>query len=90
MSCDDAINQLYVDAFNFSFGSIFYILLNGWYLGSWGDYDSCIADATYGQYILVTMDGNYDQNTTFTRGTIGRFKNFSTNLGLCMPMQCTP
>lgn len=38
-------------------GSIWYILFNGWYLGAWGDYGSCLADATYGQYVLVTMDG---------------------------------
>lgn len=60
-TCDDAINALYLNATNFDFGSIFYILLNGWYLGAWGDYGSCLVDATYGQYILVTIDGDYDR-----------------------------
>ena len=60
MTCQQAIDQLLLDATKFDFGSIFYVLLNGWYLGAWGDYGSCVADATYGQYVLVTMEGNYD------------------------------
>jgi hypothetical protein len=90
MTCQDAIDNLYVNATNFDFGSIFYILLNGWYLGAWGDYGSCLADATYGQYVLVTIDGNYDTEhlALFTRGSIGKYKRFSTNVGLCMPYQC--
>jgi hypothetical protein len=89
-TCQAAIDELYLRGYNLEFGSIFYLLLNGWYLGAWGDYDSCIADATYGQYILVTIDGNYDTEhlALFTRGTIGKYKRFSTNLGLCMPYQC--
>lgn len=87
MTCNQAIDQLYLDAYNFSFGSIFYLLLNGWYLGAWGDYGSCVADATYGQYVLVTINGDYDTSelALFTRGTIGKSKKFSTNVGLCMP-----
>jgi hypothetical protein len=60
MSCNDAIDQLLADAANFNMGSIFYVLLNGWYLGSWGDYTSCVSDATFGQYVLVTIEGQYD------------------------------
>ena len=76
-----------MDAFNFEFGAIYYLLVNGWYLGAWGDFDSCInGDTTYGQYILVTINGIYNQSAIYTRGSIGRFSNFSTNIGLCMPV----
>ena len=71
-------------------GSIFYTLLNGYYLGAWGDYGSCVSDATYGQYIMVTINGNYDTKTKplFTRGAFGKYSNFSSRVGLCMPSQC--
>ena len=40
--------------------------------------------------MLVTIDGDYDTESLalFTRGTIGKYRNFSTNVGLCMPYQC--
>ena len=66
MSCDEAKKFLTT---NLNIGSIFYILLNGWYLGQWGDYSSCLADATYGQYVLVTMNGKYQGGADFTRGS---------------------
>ena len=90
MNCSEAIDQLLLNAANIDLGSIFYVLLNGWYLGAWGDYGSCVADATYGQYVLVTMEGNYDQKNqaTFTRGGLGKYKEFATHVGMCVPMQC--
>jgi len=70
-------------------GSIFYALVNGYYLGAWGDYGSCVADATYGQYVMVTIDGDYSpKNPLFTRGAFGKYSNFSSRIGLCMPLQC--
>ena len=72
-----------------SMGSIFYALVNGYYLGAWGDYGSCVADATYGQYVMVTIDGDYSpKNPLFTRGAFGKYSNFSSRIGLCMPLQC--
>ena len=83
MNCSTAINQLISDATNF--GSVFYLLLNGLYLGQWGDYESCLADANQGQYMLVTMGGNYAGSADFTRGGAGKYDNFSTFLGMCIP-----
>jgi len=61
LTCPQAIDQLYVDLFNGKFGAIYYLLVNGWYLGAWGDFDSCVnGDTTYGQYILVTINGIYN------------------------------
>jgi hypothetical protein len=48
LTCDEAIDRLYgniVDPANMM-GSLAYLLMNGWYLGNWGDYGSCVADAT--------------------------------------------
>jgi len=70
-------------------GSIFYTLLNGYYLGAWGDYGSCVSDATYGQYIMVIINGTYSsKKPLFTRGAFGKYSNFSSRVGLCMPSQC--
>ena len=44
VNCSTAINQLLTDATNM--GTLFYALLNGLYLGQWGDYESCLVDAT--------------------------------------------
>ena len=88
MTCDQAIDQLYLNLnTSDAFGTVFYVLLNGWYLGNWGDYGSCLADATYGQFIMATVHGDYDQKNKplFTRGTYGKYSNFTTRLGLCMP-----
>ena len=61
LTCDEAVNQLYADALGLSFGAIYYVLVNGWYLGAWGDYDSCTnGDTTFGQFIRVTINGEYD------------------------------
>lgn len=91
MSCREAIDQLLLDATSLDFGSIFYVLLNGWYLGAWGDYGSCVADAKYGQYVLVTMEGDYDMQNqaVFTRGALGKYKRFATHVGMCVPYQCS-
>jgi len=69
---------------------MFYALLNGWYLGQWADYSSCISDATDSQYILATVKGDYSGPFQFTRGGIGKFSDgFKTRMGLCFPKQCT-
>jgi len=62
MPCNEAIEkQLQFNAKKYDvLGSLFYILLNGWYLGNWGDYGSCLVDATEGQYIMATVSGDYD------------------------------
>lgn len=88
LNCDQAIDELLLKLP--SFGSLFYALLNGWYLGQWADYSSCLADATDSQYVLATVNGNYSGNYQFTRGGIGRFTDgLSTRMGLCFPKQCT-
>ena len=67
---------------------LFSVLVNGYYLGAWGDYGSCVSDAT-GQYIMVTINGQYNStNPLFTRGAFGKYSNFSSRIGLCMPIQC--
>lgn len=90
MTCQQSIDELLLKMVNFDFGAIFYVLLNGWYLGAWGDYAACISDATYGQYVLVTMTGDYDpSNPIFTRGAFGKYNKFQTNVGMCVPTQCS-
>ena len=39
LSCDYVVNQLIMHITQFK--SIFYFLVNGWYLGQLGDYASC-------------------------------------------------
>ena len=39
LSCDYVVNQLILHITQFK--SIFYFLVNGWYLGQLGDYASC-------------------------------------------------
>jgi len=71
-------------------GSLFYALVNGWYLGQWADYSSCLAAASDSQYILATVKGKYNGSITFTRGGIGKYsEGFSTRMGLCFPKQCS-
>lgn len=71
-------------------GSIFYPLVNGWYLGEWADYSSCLADAKDAQYVMATVTGKYKGSVDFTRGGIGKYtKGFSTRMGLCFPKQCS-
>ena len=43
LNCNQAIDELILRLP--SFGSLFYILVNGWYLGQWADYSSCLVDA---------------------------------------------
>ena len=84
LNCDQAMDELLLQLP--SFGSIFYALLNGWYLGQWADYSSCIADATDAQYILATVKGNYNGPYHFTRGGEGKYTDgLNTNMGLCFP-----
>ena len=62
---------------------------SGWYFGQWSDMDFCLKDATYSQYVLTTIYGRFTGNFTFTRATLGKYmKGFSTQIGLCLPMQC--
>ncbi len=68
--------------------SLFYALVNGWYLGQWADYSSCLTDAANSQYVLATVSGNLDPNTKiqFTRGGQGKYSGgFTTSMGLCFP-----
>jgi len=87
-NCDQAIDALLLQLP--SFGSLFYALLNGWYLGQWADYSSCLSDATDSQYVLATVSGNYTGPFQFVRGGEGKYTNgFTTRMGLCFPKQCT-
>ena len=88
INCDQAMDELLLKLP--AFGSMFYALLNGWYLGQWSDYSSCLADADDSQYILATVTGNYTGPMEFTRGGIGKFTDgFTTRMGLCFPKQCS-
>lgn len=88
LNCDQAIDEYLLRLPDF--GSIFYALVNGWYIGQWADYSSCLADATDSQYVLATVRGNYTGDITFTRGGIGKLvPGFGTRMGLCFPKQCT-
>jgi len=58
LNCDQAIDQLLLKLPDVS--SLFYALVNGWYLGQWADYSSCLTDAANSQYILATVKGNLD------------------------------
>jgi hypothetical protein len=40
-------------------GSVYYLLVNGAYLGELGDYSSCRISTTNGQYMLATLKGDY-------------------------------
>jgi hypothetical protein len=46
VSCDEAIDNLILGVPDL--GSVFYTILNAWYLGQWGDYESCNGDTTGG------------------------------------------
>jgi len=87
ISCDEAIDNLLLDLPNM--GSIFYAIINGKYLGVWGDYTSCKLDATNGTYVLVTVDGKYIGPGPFTRGGAGYKTPLSSRVGMCVPQQCT-
>lgn len=51
--------------------------------------DTCQRDATFSQYVLTTIYGRYAGNLKFTRATLGKYmKGFSTQVGICLPMQC--
>jgi len=71
-------------------GSLFYALVNGWYLGQWADYSSCLVAAADSQYVLATVRGTYTGQIEFTRGGIGKYTDgFTTRMGLCFPKRCT-
>ena len=86
LSCDFVVNQLITHITQPK--SIFYFLVNGWYLGQLGDYASCRTFTNNGQYILATISGEYTGEHAFTRGSFGKYIDFSTQMGLCIPKQC--
>ena len=84
LTCDHAIDALILRLP--SAGSLLYALFNGWYLGQWADYTSCLTDATNSQYILATVSGDYKGALEFTRGGLGKFSpELTTRMGLCFP-----
>ena len=87
LSCDFVVNQLLLHITQFK--SIFYFLVNGWYLGQLGDYASCRTFTNNGQYVLATIKGDYTADYSFTRGSYGKYIPFSTQMGLCIPKQCS-
>jgi len=88
LNCDQAMDELLLRLPDL--GSIFYGLLNGWYLGQWADYASCLQAAADSQYVLATVKGQYNGAIEFTRGGIGKYTDgFTTRMGLCFPKQCT-
>lgn len=76
LSCDYVTNQLILHITQFK--SIFYFLVNGSYLGQLGDYASCRTFTNNGHYILATINGDYSADYTFTRGSYGKYIDFST------------
>ena len=87
LSCDYVTNQLITHITKPT--SLFYFLVSGWYLGQLGDYASCRTYANNGQYMLATISGEYTADYTFTRGSYGKYFPFSTQVGVCVPKQCT-
>ena len=83
LSCDYVTNQLLLHITQFK--SIFYFLVNGWYLGQLGDYASCRTFTNNGQYILATIKGDYTADYAFSRGSYGKYIDFSTQMGICVP-----
>ena len=86
MNCDQAINDIIINIA--SRGSLFYFLVNGLYLGQWGDYTSCMKDTTNGNFILATVNGNFKGDYEYQRGGEGKFVQFSTSIGICLPHVC--
>jgi hypothetical protein len=83
LDCNQAVNNL---LFHITKpGSFFYIILNGWYLGQLGDFSSCEQSTTNGQYVRATVKGDYTGAFPFTRGSFGKYLDFSTQVGLCIP-----
>ena len=76
LSCDYVTNQLITHITEFK--SIFYFLVNGWYLGQLGDYASCRTFTNNGQYILATINGDYTADFPFMRASYGKYIDFST------------
>jgi hypothetical protein len=87
-NCDQSINFLIQQVPDT--GSIFYALLNGWYLGMWADYASCLGDTNGGQYVFARISGTYNGDFQWTRGGIGKYEpDLVTRVGICMPSTCT-
>ena len=65
MSCDQQIDNLLLDITNL--GTIFYALGNGKYMGSWGDYETCMMETTNGTFVLAQIDGTQANPEIYTR-----------------------
>jgi len=88
-TCDETINTILMSMIGYPFVSLSYILTNGWYLGQWGDYSSCLYDSIEGAFTLATVNGKYGGEFEFSRGGYGYYtKGFSTAMGLCYPSNC--
>ena len=84
LNCDQAIDALLLQIPNY--GSLIYALVNGWYLGQWADYSSCMDGPTDSQYILATVKGEVDEYNRFSKGGMGKYTNgVDTRMGLCFP-----
>jgi hypothetical protein len=69
-------------------GSAYYLITNGWYIGQLGDYGACDVNTLNGQYMLITVDGEYTGPYPFTRGSIGKYQSFAPQQGFCVPRNC--
>lgn len=75
LTCSEMVNHLLSDFP--APGSLYYVLVNGLYLGEYGDYASCRVSTTNGNYVLANVQGTYTGSYPFTRGTFGKYQNFS-------------
>lgn len=46
-------------------------------------------DTTNGTFVLATINGNYYGTYPFPRGGQGKFVNYSTVIGVCVPNSCS-
>jgi hypothetical protein len=71
LDCSQAINKLLFELPAFS--TISYFIMNGLYLGQYGDYASCQTSAKDSQFLLATVTGQYDGPFPFDRGVFGKY-----------------
>ena len=86
LTCDEVTNEILLHITQFK--SLFYFLVNGAYLGQLGDYASCQTFTNNGQYVLATITGDYMNDYPFSRGSYGKYIDYSTQMGICVPKQC--
>ena len=75
LTCSEMVNHIIMDFP--AMGSAYYLLVNGAYLGEFGDYSSCRISTTNGQYMLATLKGDYVLEYPYARGTVGKYQSFS-------------